>query len=455
MAKAAKLLMCVAVVTLVAGPLMAQDAISAQRQAQAKALALRAARADAMRKLGEKIQGLFITSDTKVKDFVAESDVIRTAMQAFLLGMREPKGYKPTFSEDGVATVKLEVTLDEVIEALRRIRSKYYKDGVKFKDAYFLKMTTTNKLKIITAEGQGAPREEQVEDEMVPSASGSVSFSAFSVKVKSYWKKYCTARGRLMAERAARVDGIRRLAERIKGVMVTSTTTVKDFVAESDDVNVSMRTFIRGAKEIGVRYHSDDLICEVEMQIKLKQVYEMLHSWAKVHYTGDKMKMRQLTQKTTTTEIKILKETGMGVPPEKYLKKAPKVVAAVIKLASKTPPWATITLSAVGQGAVDTDDTNAARAKLMARRAAELDARRKLAERINGLAITSNTRVKDFVAESDEIRTSMMTFQAGAYVVDAPLKVEDGIVTVTVEIEMKPLWTSIIFYKKKLGLAFN
>ncbi len=49
----------------------------------------------------------------------------------------------------------------------------------------------------------------------------------------------------------------------------------------------------------------------------------------------------------------------------------------------------------------------------------------------------------------------MMTFQAGAYVVDAPLKVEDGIVTVTVEIEMKPLWTSIIFYKKKLGLAFN
>ena len=455
MAKAAKLLMCVAVVTLVAGPLMAQDAISAQRQAQAKALALRAARADAMRKLGEKIQGLFITSDTKVKDFVAESDVIRTAMQAFLLGMREPKGYKPTFSEDGVATVKLEVTLDEVIEALRRIRSKYYKDGVKFKDAYFLKMTTTNKLKIITAEGQGAPREEQVEDEMVPSESGSVSFSAFSVKVKSYWKKYCTARGRLMAERAARVDGMRRLAERIKGVAITSTTTVKDFVAESDDINVSMRTFIRGAKEIGVRYHSDDLICEVEMQIKLKQVYEMLHSWAKVHYTGDKMKMRQLTQKTTTTEIKILKETGMGVPPAKYLKKAPKVVEEVIKLAAQTPPWATITLSAVGQGAIDIDNANVAQAKLMAKRAAELDGRRKLAERINGLAITSNTRVKDFVAESDEIRTSMMTFQAGAYVVDAPLKVEDGIVTVTVEIEMKPLWTSIIFYKKKLGLAFN
>jgi len=91
----------------------------------------------------------------------------------------------------------------------------------------------------------------------------------------------------------------------------------------------------------------------------------------------------------------------------------------------------------------------------MAQRAAELDARRKLAERINGLAITSNTRVKDFVAESDEINTAMMTFQAGAYVVDGSAKVEDGIVSVTVEIEMKPLWNSVLFYKKKLGLTFD
>ena len=453
MAKAAKLLVCVAVATLVAAPLMAADPISIQKQAQAKALALRAARADAMRKLGEKIQGLMITSNTTVKDFVTESDVVKTAMQAFLLGMRETK--PATYSEDGVAIVTLSVTLDEVIEALRRIRSRYYKDGKKFKDAHFLKMSTTNKIKIITAEGQGAPREEETEDDLVPSEGGTVSFSAFSVKVKDFWKKNCTARGRLMAERAARVDSMRRLAERIQGVAITATTTVKDFVAESDDVNVSMRAFLRGAREIGVRYHSDDLICEVEMQVKLKQVFELLHSWAKVHYTGDKMKMRQLTQKTTSTEIKVLKETGMGVPPAKYLRKATKAIKDVVALAAKTPPWATITLSAVGQGAIDTDDTNAARARLMAQRAAELDGRRKLAERINGLAITSNTRVKDFVAESDEIRTSMMTFQAGAYLAKGSTKPVDGIVSVTVEIEMKPLWNSIIFYKKKLGLSFD
>ncbi len=68
---------------------------------------------------------------------------------------------------------------------------------------------------------------------------------------------------------------------------------------------------------------------------------------------------------------------------------------------------------ATGQAALDTETTNAAQAKLMAYRAAELDARRKLAEELDGLMITSSTSVKDFVAMDDQIRTSMLTFQQG------------------------------------------
>jgi len=455
MAKALRILVCVAVVGIIASPLMAADPVSAQKRAQAKALALRAARADAMRKLGERIRGLAISSDTKGEDFVTESDEIKTAMDAFLLGMREPDGYKPTFSEDGIATVKLQVTLEEVVEALRRIRSTYYKSGTKFKTEQFTKMTVLNKITVITVVGEGAPREEMEEEDIVPYEVASASFSAFSPAVKAFWKANCQARGRLMAQRAARLDAMRRLAERIKGTQISSTTTVQDFVAESDQINVSMNTFLRGAKELGVRYHDDELICEVEMQVKLKQVYEQLHSWAKVHYKGDKMKLQQLTQRAVTTEIKVLKETGMGVPPEKYLRKATPMTKAIIKLAAKTPGWATQTLTVVGQGAINEDDTNKARAKLMAQRAAELDGRRKLAERINGLAITSNTTVKDFVAEKDEIATSMMTFQAGAYLVENSTKIDEGIVNVTVAIELKPLWNSVIFYKKKFALPID
>lgn len=457
MAKAIRILVCVVVAGGVAAPLMAAGPVSLQKRAQAKAMALRAARVDAMRKLGERIMGLSITAETKVQDFVAESDEIRTAMDAFLLGMREPEGYKPAFSEDGAATVKLEVTLNEVIEALRRIRSKYYKDGKKFKEEEFVKMTTTNKIKIITVIGQGAPKElpEHEDAEIVPSVDGVAAFGDFSKEVKGFWRAYCTARGRLMAERAARVDSLRRLAERTKGVQIVSGTTVQDMVAQNDGTVVTMKARIVGAKEIGVRYHSDELICEVELQIKLKQVYMNLYSWAKVHYQGDKMMLEKLRQKTLTTEIKVLKETGMGVPPEKYLKKVSEEIKTTVVLASKTPVWATRTVSAVGKGAINEDDTNKARARLMAERAALTDARRNLIEQIYGLAITSNTKVKDFVAEKDEIRASMMAFLAGSYLVEGSTKVDEGIVSVTVEIELKPLWNSVLFYKKKLSLPLD
>ena len=448
MAKAARVLLCVAALTVCVSQLAA-DAVSEQKKAQHKLLAYRAARADAIRKLAERINGLNLTSQTKVRDFVTESDTIRSAVTAYLSGMREVG--RPQHSDDGVCEVKMEITLEEVIRALRRVHSKYYKGGKRFKTEHFEKMTTTNKVKTLTVTGTGAPAEEMEEDDLVePDDDGYISFAKFGKKVHDFWRKNCTARGRLMAERAARLDAMRRLAERIKGLSIDSETTVQDFVAESDVINLNMKTFLRGAREIGVRYHSDELIVEVEMQVKIKQVFAEVHSWAKGHFKGDKAKLRSLEQKTISTQISIIKETGMGVPPARYLRKASREVREIVKAADEMRPWAMQTLKAVGNGAVDSENPNKAQAKLMAMRAAELDARRKLGERIQGLEISSKTSVSDFVAESDKIRTSMLTFQQGAYVVENSEKMsDDGIAEVTVAIELKPLWNMVIFYKKK------
>src|SRR5262245_5487179 len=64
-------------------------------------------------------------------------------------------------------------------------------------------------------------------------------------------------------------------------------------------------------------------------------------------------------------------------------------------------------------------DTSGAQKKLLSKRAAEADAYRKLAECIKGLQIRSDTYVKDFVAESDEIRASMDDFIKGVRLGDA------------------------------------
>jgi hypothetical protein len=443
----ALLLVC-AVAVLVAGSVPAwADAVSEKRRAQNKLLAYRAARVDGMRKLAERINGLAITSQTSVKDFVAESDQIETAMQAFLLGASEAG--RPTYVEDGTCEVTMQVSLEEVVVTLKRLHQQHYK-GNKIAVTDIEKMTVTSNVKVIKAVGMGAPRPELEADIIVPVEEGTLSsISYLSGTGKAYWLAHCSGRGRLMAVRAARVEGFRRLGERIQGVMISSTTSVRDFVAESDQIDVSMAAFIRGARETGIVYHADELIVEVEMSVTLREVLVSLKRWAQQHYKGNQVIIQQMEKRIVEVKEREIRETGMGVPPEKYLVKATAVETVAIQVTQASMKWP-LTIRAKGNGALDTDGRSAAQAKLLAYRAAELDARRKLAEKLDGLMISSSTSVRDFVAENDEIETSMLTFQQGAYVVSGSQKLlEDGTAEVTVEIELKPLVSMVSYYRRQ------
>ena len=79
--------------------------------------AKRAAELDAYRKLMERIYGLNITSTTTVKDFVTESDVVRTHLEGQLKGARITS---VVYAEDGVVEVKMEVTLRQVITNVQK-----------------------------------------------------------------------------------------------------------------------------------------------------------------------------------------------------------------------------------------------------------------------------------------------------------------------------------------------
>jgi len=434
------------------------DAISDKRKAQNKLLAQRAARVDAIRKLAERIRGLVITSETTVRDFVAESDTIDTAMVAFLNGMKEVG--RPRHMEDGTCEVVMEVTLKEVIATLKRLHKRYYK-GDKIRIGDFDKMTVANKTQTLRETGAGVPRPDLAEDDLVLIVSGA-SFDSFTYlrgAAKAYWlARSRTPQARLMAVRAARLDALRRLGERIQGVMITSETSVRDFVAESDEIRTAMRAFIRGAREIGIRYHADELIVEVEMEITLKELIATLTIWHRKYYKGDKISIRDFEKMGVRTEQKVFRETGMGVPPEKYLKQALVTVKdkMVMALGRNAPAWISRLQRETGSAAVDTDLAGAAQAKLMAYRAAELDARRKLAERINGLMITSQTSVRDFVTQDDQIATAMLTFQQGGHVVPGSQKLlEDGTAQVTVEIDLKPLWNMVLYWQKKLSIRIK
>ena len=75
------------------------------------------------------------------------------------------------------------------------------------------------------------------------------------------------AQNKLLARRAARVDAIRKLAERIKGFQINSETLVRDFVTEYDEINTSLMTFIRGMREKRVSYMEDGT-CNLSKSLK-------------------------------------------------------------------------------------------------------------------------------------------------------------------------------------------
>ena len=133
-------------------------AVALAQENQQKLLSKRAAELDAYRKLAEVIKGFEIDSETKVEDFVTESDTIHTHFRTFLKGA-EMVG-KPRYFDDGTCEVDMRITLERVITELNRIVKRYYK-GTRYKDIAFEDIKKHVERKVVQVTGSGIPRTEK------------------------------------------------------------------------------------------------------------------------------------------------------------------------------------------------------------------------------------------------------------------------------------------------------
>ena len=399
--------------------------------AQNKLLAKRAAEADCFRKLAETIYGLQLTSSTYVRDFVTESDEIRTAVTEYVKGVRLGP---PRYYDDGTCEVDAEVTVAKLITQLKEIHTAYYKgDIVHTTDFESIKQTV--KSDVIRVTGAGAPRAEipaGYEDAVEALPAGYTP----PLSVPAIWKSV-GPQARLMATRAAEVDAMRRLLERIKGLRLNSTTLVRDFVTESDEIRTYASGLVIGAVQVSKYLHRDELIVEVTMEVPVAKVFTKLKELHSAYYKGNIVHTTDIVKVEKTIKRKMIQETGSGVPPARFLAKAR---SAGVNM----PAWMGERLSATGKG-TDPNITTA-QGKLKAARAAELDAKRRLAEEVYGLTIDSSTSVRDYVTEYDQIASQVRAVLQGAVVGDA--QYSSDMATVTVTMPAATIWAVINQHSK-------
>ena len=280
----------------------------------AKLNARRAAEIDGYRKMTERIMGLKLSSNTCVRDFVAESDQIITHMDHFIKGIRIDED-QTTFYSDGTCEVVVEVTLSKVITELKTSCDKYCKGG-KWRSTSFESIKTYTKDSVLEEIGSGAVRENSViaEPASVPIVMEVVNPRDKQIDLPAIYSKY-PAKNRLMAKRIATVDAYRKLAERIYGLRITADTTVRDFDVNmsSDVVRGLLEHELRGMRVDEVRYQPDGIV-EVQVSLTLEQVITTLKTVSDKYYskTGRLIKSEKFEDIKKETKHKTITALGMG-----------------------------------------------------------------------------------------------------------------------------------------------
>lgn len=209
------------------------------------------------------------------------------------------------------------------------------------------------------------------------------------------WQK-AGPRERLKAIRAAELDADRLLAERIYGLEVEAETTVADLAAKEDTINSAVSATLLGSITTEGPDYLPDGTVQVVRAVKIREVINTLNTAVKGKILSDGTFETQSNTTKTNTEVK----------------------DSVIDV--------------MGNSALPGSEGHQ---KIMAKRAAELDAYRRLASRMMGIRLDGQTTIRDMALESDELVASLSQVLKGARPTAIKYNKDDGSCEVTMEIK--------------------
>ena len=207
-------------------------------------------------------------------------------------------------------------------------------------------------------------------------------------------------RERLKATKAAEIDADRLLAERIYGLQIDSETTVKDLAETDDGIAGAVSATLVGSITTEAPEYLPDGRVQVVRAVKIREVIDTLNRVIKGKRLDDG------SFATTSDTVKTDRKTNDKI------------------------------IDVMGNAAIPGSEGHQ---KIMAKRAAEMDAYRRLAGRMMGVKIDGNTTIRDFALENDEILASLSQVLKAATPTAIKYNKSDGSCEVTMEIKTQDI----------------
>jgi hypothetical protein len=208
------------------------------------------------------------------------------------------------------------------------------------------------------------------------------------------WQK-AGPRERLKSLRAAELDGDRLLAERIYGLQVDAETTVANLASTNDRVGAAVSATLIGSVTTGDPEYLADGTVQVVRAVKIQEVINTLNTAVKGKILSDGTRQTLSNKTKTTSEVK----------------------DSVIDV--------------MGNAALPYSEGHQ---KIMAKRAAEIDAYRRLAGRMLGIKVLGATTIRDMALENDELVSALSHVLKGATQSAITYNKDDGSCEVTMTI---------------------
>ena len=236
---------------------------------------------------------------------------------------------------------------------------------------------------------------------------------------------YTEAQRQALSFRAAQVDALDRLADRVASAHLSAERTVGQTLERGSDGWIALRLFLRSARLVGEpRYYSTG-VTEVDLEIPLEAVLKTLSTLC-ARREGDPA-LDDLRARAVDGHLRV---SGVGRVPQDL---GPNVAARVVASLPETLPemyplgWATVQASG----------------RLQAARDARIRAYKAMSARIRELRVTPSHTVSDLVGGSAAAEARLDVYLRSLAPAGRPRMMPDGLCEVTVAAPLRDLIAAI------------